>query len=109
MGLVKRANRTATEAIRTLIFTHAEDWSKYLAIVEYATNHTAHLRQGITPFEHNYGYSVSQLDGLANEQASIDSHIAEQKLNTHIKDDAKAAAQEITANTAKPCESSSQT
>lgn len=60
---MKRANRTVTEAIRTLIFTHAEDWSKYLAILEYATNNTAHSRQGIAPFEHNYGYSVSQMDG----------------------------------------------
>ena len=40
--LVARPNRTATEAIRTLIFSHPEDWSKCLAIVEYTLNNTAH-------------------------------------------------------------------
>jgi glycosylphosphatidylinositol phospholipase D len=101
VGLVERANRTATEAIRTLTFSHPEDWSKYLAIVEYTINNTAHSTTRRTPFEHDYGYTVPRLDGFANEQTTVGNHIAEQKLNMHIMDDAMAAAREITANTAK--------
>jgi len=101
VGLVERANRTATEAIRTLTFGHPEDWSKHLAIVEYTINNTAHSTTRHTPFEHDYGYAVPRLDGFANEQATVDNHIAEQKLNMHIMDDAMAAAREITANAAK--------
>jgi len=58
----------ATEAIPTLTFSHPEDWSKYLTIVEYMINSTAHSTTRHTPFEHDYGYIVPRLDGFANSR-----------------------------------------
>ena len=53
-GQTERANRTLEDVLRSYA-TSFKDWSEFLALVEFAMNHSVHSTTGVTPFFLNTG------------------------------------------------------
>ena len=58
-GATERANSSIAQILCTVVSNDQRDWSDKCPMVEFAINSSINATTGYTPFELNYGYTVT--------------------------------------------------